>query len=419
MAVAQPLAHRSVPNRLSPLDIAEDNSEDRYSFGWIQRRLVASCSTPPLLFVGESPSRALPLALAVMRGSLDGLWATSIDDVEARSIHMLLEEIKGRMRYRDSIADKFSWTLYNRFEQHVVHDIDNEYNSRFLQSLFLQADATKLQDFFDSGFDRNIQFPTANIWFQCPWVLNGDTNGLMKDFISSASKIQQYGDAIFLGLTSHPRYRDRYKLEESKFWKYARKCGYERCVLQGSQTGRREAQVFEDSRFIRECIKFGYRHSSDGMDNIHSYIRDYHVTYALIKLKRFGGDSLPKHLLKLILNLALFPDDIRLHNQTVPGAFENNGDVAEFRPGRPVATYSSLLRVSKRWRSIAKCLRGNLDWVGQKRVRKDCDADRPGRREAHPNHPGLIHIESYAVIIIYTGASFISLLFSMLLNYLR
>ena len=43
----------------------------------IYRWLVEDKSS--VVFLGESPNRTLPLALACMRGSLDNLWVTAFD----------------------------------------------------------------------------------------------------------------------------------------------------------------------------------------------------------------------------------------------------------------------------------------------------------------------------------------------------
>ncbi|KAI0783241.1 hypothetical protein C8Q75DRAFT_784502 [Abortiporus biennis] len=255
---------------------------------WIHRRLLKGPALSPVFFVGESPSRALPMALATMRGSIDGIWASSLHKVPLRGMNELMTELRTRLEGYGTGTDQYVWDRYHQFERHVLrkHDIDFSEFSTILKRLFLQIDATKLhEDDMKTGPQNHTRPPTANIWFQCPWVLNGDLSRLLKDFVTSASKIQHYGDVIFLGLTSHPRYRDRYKLEESKFWQHTRQLGYDRCVIQGQGVDTLEP----DQKFIQECIKFGYRHSSESSENIHAYIRDYHVTHVLIKRTRLGG----------------------------------------------------------------------------------------------------------------------------------
>jgi hypothetical protein len=85
----------------------------------------------------------------------------------------------------------------------------------------LQVDATKLQD----AFGGDARLPTANIWFQCPWVLLSDekqsgynTVELLVLFVTSASRIQAVGDFLLIGLLSADakEYYDRYKFDDLK-----------------------------------------------------------------------------------------------------------------------------------------------------------------------------------------------------------
>jgi hypothetical protein len=128
-----------------------------------------------------------------------------------------------------------------------------------LKNLFLQANATCLKQFFDK---HKGSLSSENIWFQCPWRF-GDTDSLLLEFLTSATNVQQFGDAILLGLTTHQYYHDRYGLDE--FLAATKMHGYRR---------------FTNKTFIRRCMSHGYRHV--GFRDIHKIIEDHHITHVFI-----------------------------------------------------------------------------------------------------------------------------------------
>lgn len=65
-----------VDDRLISYDDSEPNFDNE---GWIRRRLIDE--KEHILFVGESETRALTIALAVMRGCWDNIWASREPDV--------------------------------------------------------------------------------------------------------------------------------------------------------------------------------------------------------------------------------------------------------------------------------------------------------------------------------------------------
>jgi hypothetical protein len=77
-------------------EVRDPHTEPRISYAssnsnneaWIRHRLVDS--KEPILFVGESENRSLPVALAIMRESWDGIWASSLDKEETQKLPALL-----------------------------------------------------------------------------------------------------------------------------------------------------------------------------------------------------------------------------------------------------------------------------------------------------------------------------------------
>jgi hypothetical protein len=248
----------------------------------IWQRLVTEMQ--PILFVGESHTRALPMALVAMRESFQDIWATSLElqAVPDKALDHMLKELEGRMQkahtsgrpvvffqcclcvltisYVTGIYQE--WADPNRsFKQNRV--ISKPFTeSGQLKNLFLQADATRLKQFFD----KHKGSPSSkNIWFQCPWR-SGDTNSLLLEFLTSAANVQQFGDVILLGLTTHEKYHHQYGLDE--FLVATKMHGYRR---------------FTNKTFIRQCMSYGYQHITDDvLPDIHKWIENHHITYVFI-----------------------------------------------------------------------------------------------------------------------------------------
>ncbi|KAJ6524901.1 hypothetical protein DFH09DRAFT_807843, partial [Mycena vulgaris] len=209
----------------------------------IRHRLIDS--KEPILFVGESNNRSLPVALAIMRESWDGIWASSLYKQETPKLPALLasaqdrSEINAGFVRRLSESQSVSEMRYKLSK--LTNALDPKSHDEVAARLSLVVDATRLK--------TSIQGPTRNIWFQCPWISRKDntttTAKLLEGFISSAAAIQRSGDAVFLGLTGHTEYRDAYDLDNLK--KLARSVGYE---------------IFMDEWFILHAIDAGYKHES-------------------------------------------------------------------------------------------------------------------------------------------------------------
>lgn len=64
-------------------DSEESEESQRLStVTFLYERLVDKSKSQPVVFIGESDNRSMPIALAVLRGNLEGIWATSRLPVE-------------------------------------------------------------------------------------------------------------------------------------------------------------------------------------------------------------------------------------------------------------------------------------------------------------------------------------------------
>ncbi|KAJ7506956.1 hypothetical protein B0H11DRAFT_187634 [Mycena galericulata] len=234
---------------------------------WIRQRLINA--KEPILFVGESKNRSLPVALAIMRESWDGIWASSLYKEETQKLSALLtsaqdhSQINAGFLGRHKKSRPWKSVAEMRYKlSELTNALDPKSHNEVADRLFLVADATRLK--------TSIQGPTRNIWFQCPWISRMDnkttTAKLLTGFISSAATIQQSGDVVFLGLTAYTAYRNAYDLENFK--KVARNLGYE---------------IFMDEWFILHAINAGYKHESVAAADIHRLLIDDHQTFVLVK----------------------------------------------------------------------------------------------------------------------------------------
>jgi len=224
----------------------------------------------PILLVGESPTRGLSLALAILRGSFRDIWSSSLNTTEQWTLKELVRKVDA-LHVPECAAED-------------INDLEESAKTCPWQGqLFLQADATKLQD----AFGGDARLPTANIWFQCPWVLPSDekqsgyeTAKLLMLFVTSASRIQAVGDFLLIGLLSvaAKKYYDSYEFDNLQH--HALSLGYEyRCA---------------DNVLIRKCVDYGYRLWTDAKDKadvLHEYSRDKHVTHVFEKIRKDPSDD--------------------------------------------------------------------------------------------------------------------------------
>ncbi|KAJ7659370.1 hypothetical protein B0H17DRAFT_1261507 [Mycena rosella] len=264
---------------------------------WIRHRLIDS--KEPILFVGESMNRSLPVALAIMRESWDGIWASSLYKEEAQKLLTLLASAQDRSqvnvgffgRLKKSSPWKSVPEMRHKLSE-LTNALDPKSHDEVVARLSLVVDATRLK--------TSIQGPTRNIWFQCPWISRRDntntTAKLLEGFISSAAAIQKSGEAVFLGLTAHTDYRDRYGLDNFK--KVARKLGYE---------------IFMDECFILHAIDAGYKHESVANTDIHRLLLDYHQTFVLVKREHSEHTSVKERISTQRKELEAQQEELELH----------------------------------------------------------------------------------------------------------
>ncbi|KAJ7459274.1 hypothetical protein FB451DRAFT_571366 [Mycena latifolia] len=284
------------PKRLTPFlannaafgGVQHPHTEPRVSYSsydcnneaWIRHRLIDS--KEPILFVGESKNRSLPVALAIMRESWDEIWASSLDKEETQRLPALLASAHDRSQENSKISLRFkkssSWKSVSEMRHklsELTNALDSKSHDEVTARLYLVVDATMLK--------TSIQGPTRNIWFQCPWISRKvDTTAtarLLEGFISSAATIQKSGDAVFLGLTARTKYRDVYDLDNLK--KVARRLGYE---------------IFMDEWFIRHAIDAGYTHKSVTKTEIHELLIDHHQTFVLVKREHSEHKSVKEQI---------------------------------------------------------------------------------------------------------------------------
>ncbi|TDL24033.1 hypothetical protein BD410DRAFT_133171 [Rickenella mellea] len=256
-------------------DSEESEESQRLStVTFLYERLVDKSKSQPVVFIGESDNRSMPIALAVLRGNLEGIWATSRLPVEPWTFSGFEELLEKQIAQA-----KINWELkkppmsdvdrgkatkpFNAFKEYLANG-DGTRVENLLERFVEGADATDLRSSFD-GLK-----PTNNIWFQCPWPHGNDgfyPDTLLKWFVRSAAEVQAPGDVLIIGLTTHTDYAHKYKLEG--FMEYATRCGYEHLV--------------EDSDFIGQLLDLGYLHVGWRGADIHWKLFNYHVTHVFKK----------------------------------------------------------------------------------------------------------------------------------------
>ncbi|KAJ6490946.1 hypothetical protein C8R45DRAFT_825965, partial [Mycena sanguinolenta] len=230
---------------------------------WLRHRLIDS--KEHILFVGESENRSLPVALAIMRESWEGIWASSLYREDTPRLSALLASAEVRSNMNNEIfrlSESESVPQMRRKLSAFTNTLGRRTHDEIAAQLSLVVDATRLGPL--------IRGTTRNIWFQCPWLSRDDdvstTAQLVQEFILSAATIQKPGDAVFLGLTSCEKYRDDYDLDNLE--RVARKLGYE---------------MFKDESFILHAIDAGYKHQSVTATDIHELLIDHHQTFVFVK----------------------------------------------------------------------------------------------------------------------------------------
>jgi hypothetical protein len=246
------------------------------------------------------------MAIAIMRGSLRGLWATSKNTRELDAQEMLHQTLLRLLRFSkpvhfpslltlltqlvevegdekkgpNKISDKsyqsfFDILLsYKAFRDRVKSDLDEE---RHLKNLSICADDS-LKSFYE-----NSEIKPRIIWYQCP----GEKDDMEKvrvqlqEFIESAARLQKKGDVLLLGLVKGEKkgYLGEYD------WPNLKK----RVAAKG------DYKCLEDEGLnvlIHNCLEYGYQHHCINTNNCRgkaNVTEDgfQHDTFILVKVRRF------------------------------------------------------------------------------------------------------------------------------------
>lgn len=228
------------------------------------RRLIDEAM--PVLFLGEG-NFSFSTAVAAQRGSWHDICATNNLKVLPSYHEVLLDQLK------NSYAE---WPKEGKpFSRSDVVPLSKILNLTppDAGNWVAGVDATKLCDFFANQPDRE-KFK-RNIFFQCPWVLQGDTHKLLVDTVTSAAAIQSAGDYLFFGLISGSKYREDYNVPD--LHKHLIQKGYQWLADQ---------DVYADKDNVaRTCFQYGYKHYSASSRDLHQIIRSSHVTHCFKKVQ--------------------------------------------------------------------------------------------------------------------------------------
>ncbi|KAJ7649233.1 hypothetical protein B0H17DRAFT_1186651 [Mycena rosella] len=260
------------------------------SFNYLYKRLVAE--QEPLVLLGESPSRALSIAFAVMRGSLKDIWATRLEAKgafwDATNFAEHIENSKRRGKSNSACLTSY-WNFdYNADPDHVnfidrCQDAPDE--MEFLPNFSLQADARYLPALFSNSGLRHLGH--KNIFFQCPWSGWSSTGLLLQETMNSAAEIQGPGDLLLFGLidTRLESYSDLDVYRSDIYTRY--KKAYDVPALKSCAVRHGYEVLAEDKDLIKHCLRFGYRHHSDTPVYLHYYMlrRKQLVVHVFVKMQ--------------------------------------------------------------------------------------------------------------------------------------
>ena len=205
--------------------------------------------------VGES-NFTFSLALAALRGSWDGIITTSFHH------NNLLET------FSETKALTLGWCILNQKKKcsGSLSDFKNVEDT-FGVSKVLNVEKPPEKNVIKSVDCTTCVIPTdvSIVLFQCPWK-SKQTSSLLRRFFTNIRHQQHSGDYILIGIVRHRMYIDGYNMEKMSAWS--------------------EGYVFvgEDSHFIGEILKAGYKHQCESpITDIHEVILHHHATLVFQK----------------------------------------------------------------------------------------------------------------------------------------
>ncbi|KAF7298292.1 Serine/threonine protein kinase PRP4 [Mycena kentingensis (nom. inval.)] len=216
------------------------------------QRLISDLEN--IYFVGESTSRAMAIALAVLRRTWQGIWASDLDKrwlvpiepetlvaVESDTLlqKVLWNGIEERVK-RNDVTSRWRGCAGQRVPVNdLIHELKEatmELEEMARKDVVSRLGMTKV-DAQLLGTPGQPPLPTKrNIWFQCPWGWWNEIPGLIQNFITSAAKVQTAGDAIFIGIITDPGAFCHYDWEDAL--STAKRAGYGHTELGGCFTAR-------------------------------------------------------------------------------------------------------------------------------------------------------------------------------------
>ncbi|KAJ7148796.1 hypothetical protein C8R43DRAFT_1107972 [Mycena crocata] len=264
------------------------------SFDYLFQRLVTE--KEPLVFLGESPTRALSVSFAVMRGSLKNIWATRYnvegDTFWSRSnFPGYIEQSRARGKANARLLWEY-WRLTNdtdtKYDKFIERCKSSSTEMDRLPNFALSADARHLLGFFNRYNLHHL--PQKHIFFQCPW--NGVVTGyLLQDTLRSAAHIQKPGDLLLFGLIETRL--EAYGSNITQFRKelYAKyEIAYRVSALQSCALEYGYKPLNKDQDLIKRCFFFGYHHWTEAPWDLNHYMIQHNelVIYTFVKMQVVG-----------------------------------------------------------------------------------------------------------------------------------
>ena len=115
-------------------------------------------------------------------------------------------------------------------------------------------------------------------WFQCPWILGGLTSRLVinKDFLKHMDNKDSEAEYNLIGISTHGKYVNKYELKNILS-----------CEAQAGVVSKVDHYVFlgSDNELIRDVLKYGYKHHSEGQYDIHDFIINEHLTLVFKRIR--------------------------------------------------------------------------------------------------------------------------------------
>ena len=212
---------------------------------------------PELLIVGEG-NGSFSLCLGVLRRSIEKIFTTWFSDLSYELgdvINICIDQVPNNNKI---FQDDDLYPL--KSNENILERYEDIKSQGCTWKREINVDCTNLQKYSRSVSSEYFQ----TIFFQCPYIGEGQTPQLILDFFASANNVQQQGGFIFIGITLtfpfiqyyslHSLIEDETEIGQCDPWKH----------INYSFRG-------IDTRFMRYVLSYGYKHKG---------IRDCHKDIA-------------------------------------------------------------------------------------------------------------------------------------------